>query len=1084
MNDGEMVLFMVDENFKYLTPRRIHYHPGVTLDVLPASGQEVQESPGIVDSALVPTSNLFNTTGRHMYNCPHGTNDTALLSVKASIESMTASIAGSLSTTTTAVEYTHGHGYDTNNDSSVLQQLCEMSMATVKTIETSSGTCSPELVQEARRFLQKSFQTIDQLSTGPQSQSSALYKFDKTPTNTDANYNRRIGLRSVISENDLFQIRNSQMLRTMLENQQQLLNHIQSVARQTYELIEYSIPRLFIVLPKPSRKRDKLLRPFTKQFKLFFLCECGSSVQHGNHQYPQRIHLAKHEGYDLDQVDDFFVKYGPYVLTILKMLKIGLAVTGVALPALACFKLVDGIETLERCLGAVSRNASSLLDHAINAVRSMTEDHTELLKTIQTSERMDLTGLGALEGADLRQLESFLRMHDQNRVFGNLNRIIATDGHVKWVCTDHFLENYKMKEMRHFRELVDAYGGWFLPSTRTVTINLMSDSVAKAFYDAMARTYGIRKLHVVFLWDVAQYDLQMLADAVTKACVRHLHIRIPTFKRHAPGTIMHDNQFNPLVQLLCNGNLRGMHLENFRDFFSRVDSGSIIAIPSRLKELRISSTFSPCKRSHVSALVSILKYCPTLVYLRLSTDCPRSTLDLLTSQPSLIPSLGGLGLVGPEATVRLTLSQGTIRNVRLALSSDGIILDRGRLLQLDHLTYLDMGQPTVETIKAHLGNIMGNNPSLSNIKVKILPEHSTTIVKLFTETRDMHIHKGTAVTTRQDVLNVMIGWHHANVMLALLFSGDSSTPSISTSVAMVSSAVPRMAEHYLELFHEFGWSIRTLEAMSGFTDKLAFALDASTRERGSTIMDLELNPRLLSFAGLGSMDRIIERSQDLARLKFCFRNLEVQTKVQKAKYLLDRYHENIHSLSFSGTSAHIWLLAMGDLCKTRSEFPDLEAFAVYCGSCEIPRRQVEWIASMISTPCLQTTDSFQDELFSGDCLTELEPDAKETDCFVSDSWPSLRRVTLSGLQLVHEDWKTVIGALDLSGLRALALDRTNFSTLEFELLLSCILAQANPVEELLVDVRETDFSQRSRTDKVHEQTAILQEKAPWVHVTY
>ncbi|KAF9922732.1 hypothetical protein BGZ65_009370, partial [Modicella reniformis] len=50
-----------------------------------------------------------------------------------------------------------------------------------------------------------------------------------------------------------------------MEKQQQTLNHqvilenhIQAVMTQNYELHEYPIPRLSIVLPKPKRRRDKV----------------------------------------------------------------------------------------------------------------------------------------------------------------------------------------------------------------------------------------------------------------------------------------------------------------------------------------------------------------------------------------------------------------------------------------------------------------------------------------------------------------------------------------------------------------------------------------------------------------------------------------------------------------------------------------------------------------------------------------------------------------------------------------------------------------------------------------------------------
>lgn len=102
-------------------------------------------------------------------------------------------------------------------------------------------------------------------------------------------------------------------------NQKQIISFIRATNHQSYELLEYTTTRLFIVLPRLKRKIDKILRPFKKQLRLYFLCECGPHIQHGDHQVPHRMRLAKHEGYDLDQVDEFFVK----------MLKVGPTVTGI-----------------------------------------------------------------------------------------------------------------------------------------------------------------------------------------------------------------------------------------------------------------------------------------------------------------------------------------------------------------------------------------------------------------------------------------------------------------------------------------------------------------------------------------------------------------------------------------------------------------------------------------------------------------------------------------------------------------------------------------------------------------------------------
>ncbi|KAI8355865.1 hypothetical protein B0O80DRAFT_448179 [Mortierella sp. GBAus27b] len=511
---------------------------------------------------------------------------------------------------------------------------------------------------------------------------------------------------------------------------------------------------------------------------------------------------------------------------------------------------------------------------------------------------------------------------------------------------------------------------------------------------------------------------------------------------------------------MCNGQVRALNIMEFEDFFDRVGDTSGIMMTSRLERLRISSTFSPSKRSHVSALVLILKHCPILAELKLSAGDPDnlySILELVNRQSSLIPNLNDLELKSPEALVNVSFSQRKIVNIRLTMLSDDPFSDRQKLLQLYGLSYLDTGSSTVEE----------SNPRLS-------------IWNLATSIRDTQKRLDSSLgwssfsITIERCLGDMMG----SVKVVLYFSTGSTTPATWTIVKMGVPLAPEMTMFYLELFRDFGWSVYTLETNDGFTDEFAFALDASTRERGSTIEILELNPKSLSLDGLEAMDRVIERSQDLPRLELCLRNLEIKTEVQKAKYLIDRYHENVKSLTFSGISAREWLSDVAEICDTGSGFPKLDSFVLECSDRpEITHEQAQWIASMVSTPTQQSSTSHPG---SGACLMELEPNITVPER-VPFTWQPRRRVVIPDLQLGHDDWKMVIEALDFSVLRALDLNRTNFSVLELEHLVDCIPSQSNSVDGLNIVLHKSDL-ESAPADVVHEQLLLLWEKAPWVRV--
>ena len=70
----------------------------------------------------------------------------------------------------------------------------------------------------------------------------------------------------------------------------------EAILTQNYELLEYTIPRLFIVLPEVTTSWDSVSM-FSTRFRLHFICECGehtkpaegSMVPAGN--IPHELHL-------------------------------------------------------------------------------------------------------------------------------------------------------------------------------------------------------------------------------------------------------------------------------------------------------------------------------------------------------------------------------------------------------------------------------------------------------------------------------------------------------------------------------------------------------------------------------------------------------------------------------------------------------------------------------------------------------------------------------------------------------------------------------------------------------------------------
>ncbi|KAF9082815.1 hypothetical protein BGX27_004383, partial [Mortierella sp. AM989] len=169
-----------------------------------------------------------------------------------------------------------------------------------------------------------------------------------------------------------------------------LQKYAQAILVQNFELHEYPIPRLFIILPEDCTKWNPK-NVLENKFRLHFLCECGDHTMKASKSSQHHIHIAKHEGYEIRNSTDFFSKYGKYMLILMQCLKLGELSAITSIP-----RLVD-----------------AGIDYSIDYMKALSIENS-ILSSINT-----IGDYEGLEGADLRQLDTFLRINDSDRKLGN-----------------------------------------------------------------------------------------------------------------------------------------------------------------------------------------------------------------------------------------------------------------------------------------------------------------------------------------------------------------------------------------------------------------------------------------------------------------------------------------------------------------------------------------------------------------------------------------------------------------------------------------------------------------------------------------
>ena len=312
----------------------------------------------------------------------------------------------------------------------------------------------------------------------------------------------------------------------ILANTQEMLRQIRHVMRQMYELHEYTTPRYFFILPAKHYEItliNNVRNLFQLHYKLYFLCECSDK--------PKKMHVAPHEGYSIKKTRDFILRYGPYLRTTLNIVQVLLSVGGTVIPAIGSAAPVVGNALPSSLEPENFENLKQQLQ-LVNNLISIHDDNEEDADSSYFEPNEPKRA--PLQGPDLRELETYLELSDNKRSLGNLYRTITDDGHVRWVCLEHYHENkWKYKMSEYIRQL-EAMGGKFDEEKREVIVSQvnLNDKNVKLLCEALTKGFSIVKL-IFRDCSFSEDDLDKLLDVViNRSSIHYLNmtdVRIRNF---------------------------------------------------------------------------------------------------------------------------------------------------------------------------------------------------------------------------------------------------------------------------------------------------------------------------------------------------------------------------------------------------------------------------------------------------------------------------------------------------------------------------------------------------------------------------
>ncbi|KAF9419293.1 hypothetical protein BGZ94_009462 [Podila epigama] len=405
-------------------------------------------------------------------------------------------------------------------------------------------------------------------------------------------------------------------------------NKMHALMNMTFELFEYQVPRLFIVLPDDLNSWTDW-NPITDTFRLYFLCECGEHTKANAPNMPNHIHIARHAGYKIVRPSEFFQQYGSHLLTVLEMVRVGASIAGTVFPALSNLGILNGIEMIEDALSFNKEKFTPLLEKTINFTNSQFAAPTMGASAGEST----TDSREGLEGADLRQLATFLEGADKSNTLANLYRMVTKDGgHVKWVCADHFNININAGNAERLKEVVHKYNGNVDEREGSINIRLTSADEASAFYGVLERATSFSKLSISFEWEVTWDDMVSFHDGIIKSGIVELRVSGEGLKKKPPLAFYNKNRFDPFIQLMSSGKLHSFTIDHCPSFLKRTNSFRNTG--NSVRSLRLNDSWNAYKtRSNPDSIAKLVQCFPHLVDLQLYSikdEDVKQALDLLS----------------------------------------------------------------------------------------------------------------------------------------------------------------------------------------------------------------------------------------------------------------------------------------------------------------------------------------------------------------------------------------------------------------------------------------------------------------------
>ncbi|KAF9311147.1 hypothetical protein BG003_007717 [Podila horticola] len=262
---------------------------------------------------------------------------------------------------------------------------------------------------------------------------------------------------------------------------------------------DYATSALFVVLPSdPDSWVDD--NPSTHLFRLYFLCDKSLDAL-AQREMRQHIHLSNHPGYNLKRPQEFFRKYGDYVLRMLQLIRLGYSDNIYDIPSIDTFNILWEFKT-HASSNLNRRNIRSLVDMAIAHIQKISPPRWIMEP-----------GLTRNQSAAIKD---FLDVQHGDNAEGNLYRYIDSQQCVSWRCQKHKEKYFGRKPLEDLEAYVGRRQGQMDLQQTTLVAKLQSYTESNEFHRLLTDIKLMLNLSIKLNWNTTRSYVEKLCQDVAQ----------------------------------------------------------------------------------------------------------------------------------------------------------------------------------------------------------------------------------------------------------------------------------------------------------------------------------------------------------------------------------------------------------------------------------------------------------------------------------------------------------------------------------------------------------------------------------------